>query len=634
MTKKKDNKKRMLVNAVHPEECRVAIVAGDELENIYIATASRQQSKGNIYKGVVMRVEPGLQAAFVEFDKGQKNGFLQFREIRPDYYKPKAKTSGEIGTAETVTSEDKTGKTANKSSNTANKGGTVAARQKIQDVISKKQEMLVQVDSDARDLKGASLTTHISLAGRYMVMMPGQERLGISRRIEKAKDRDNIRKIFSKLDPPKDAGFIVRTSGLDQSEATLKADLDYLVGRWEEIKKKAEKAKAPCLIHQEEDVVIRAIRDHLTDDVDEILIDDRDVSRRVKEYFKHHIPKYQKRVKLHRDKRPLFFKFAVEDKLELIHDRQVPLPSGGSIVIDTTEALTAIDVNSGKTRGEKDIEDLALRTNLEALQEIARHLRLRDLGGLIVIDFIDMRPAKNRKTVEEKLREALKKDKAKIDISRISKFGLLEMSRERLRPSFHAHNYVACPVCNGMGRYRAPEFLALAVLRELQEVLENEENLLGASARLPVDAANYLLNNKRQELLDLEKRAGKPVLVVAADDVPPGSYKLVVEREGQQAEDKERAASKTEDAAPKNKRKRRQKKKRRTEPVEDGESRESKAEKEEKPKESAEREPERPEKPDKQAATVPEKRKRKRTRRKPKVADTAVAEKASEPEAT
>ncbi len=628
MITKKDNKKRMLVNAIHPEECRVAIVDGDELENIYIATASRQQSKGNIYKGVVVRVEPGLQAAFVEFDKSQKNGFLQFREICSDYHKPKGGSAA-----------DKSGTNTDKIETTADKSSAAAPRLKIQDVISKKQEMLIQVDSDARDLKGASLTTNISLAGRYMVMMPGQERLGISRRIENAKDRDKIRKIFSKLGPPKDAGFIVRTSGLDQSEATLKADLDYLVGRWEEIKKKSEKAKAPCLIHQEEDIIIRAIRDHLTDDVDEILIDKREISARVKEYFKVHIPKYQKRVKLYRDKRPLFFKFGVEKKLELIHNRQVPLPSGGSIVIDTAEALTAVDVNSGKTRGEKDIEDLALKTNLEALQEIARHLRLRDLGGLIVIDFIDMRPAKNRKAVEEKLREALKKDKAKIDISRISKFGLLEMSRERLRPRFQDYNYVSCPVCEGIGRYRTPEFLALTVLRELQEILlEPEANLLGASARLPVDAANYLLNNKRQELMDLEKRAGKPVLVVAAGDVSAGDYKLIVEREGHQTEEKDTSTAKKEDAAPKKKRKRRPKKKHRHEAVGNVETKENKQtnkeekeEKEGKEEKSNETKTEGIENSDKQQpAPAPEKRKRRRPRRKPK----PIEQEHKEPEAT
>lgn len=526
MTNKKD-KKRILVNAVHPEECRVAIVNGEELEDIHIESASVEQTRGNIYKAVVVRVEPSLQAAFVEFDKGQKHGFLQFREISPEYYQKK-------------TDMDKGGE-----------------RPKIQDVISKKQELLVQVEKDARDMKGASLTTYISLAGRYLVMMPGQKRLGISRKIEGSENRDRIREIFKKLEIPEDSGFIVRTTGLDQDEDTLRADLKYLRGLWEEISRKAKKTKAPNLVHREHDVVMRAIRDYLTDDVDEILIDNAEVANTAKEYFKTHIPKFQRKVKQHRLRIPLFSRFGVEEKLARMHNRRVLLPSGGSIVIDTGEALTAIDVNSGKTRGEKGIEELALKTNLEAAEKIARHLRLRDLGGLIVIDFIDMRPSKNRIAVEQALRKALKSDKAKIDMSRISKFGLLEMSRQRLRPSLDDTHLVTCPACGGRGTYKAPSTVALDTLRELQALVD-AGGITKVSARLSMEAANYLVNNKRAELLELEKRSAA-VIAIEAADVMPGQYKLIIERDGQAAEERDSLAAEKDDEIPKKKRRSRKK---------------------------------------------------------------------------
>lgn len=502
MSTEEDSKKRILVNAINAEECRVAIVAGGELEDIHVETTSREQTKGNIYKAVIVRVEPGLQAAFVEFDKTQKHGFLQFREIRPEYYRPK-------------------------------NGEDAGERPRIQDVVHKKQEILVQVEKDARDMKGASLTTYISLPGRYMVMMPGEKsRVGISRKIEGSEDRGQIRDILKNIELPGNAGFIVRTVGLDQTEAVLKADVDHLVARWDDISNRAEKAKGPCLIYEEHDIVTRALRDYLTDDVDEILIDDREISRTVKEYLKDHAPKLQKRVKLYREKTPIFAKFGVEGMLDSVHERKVSLPSGGSIVIDTTEALTSIDVNSGKSHGERDIEDLALKTNLEAVKAIARQLRLRDIGGLIVLDLIDMRPAKNRKAVENALKEQLKKDKAKTDIAYISKFGMLEMSRERMRPSVRDTNYTPCAVCGGKGHYPTPEFLALTVLRKLQEIVVDEA-ISKIAVTLPVAAANYLLNAKRAELLEIEKRTGRQI-VIEAGDMSAGEHKLVIERQGEQ----------------------------------------------------------------------------------------------------
>ncbi len=506
MTDKKEPlKKRILVNASQPEECRVAIVHDEELVDIHTEKASMEQARGNIYKGVIMRVDPGLQAAFVEYDKDRKHGFLQFKEIRSDYYRTR-------------------------------EGGESPERPKIQDVLSRKQEVLVQVEKDARDLKGASLTTYISLAGRYLVLMPGETRTGISRKIEGSEDRSRVREIIRELPPPENTGYIVRTSGLAQTKETLAADLNHLVTLWGEIQRKADKAKAPALIHQEGDVVIRAIRDYLTDDVVEILIDNREVCRRVKEYVKQHIPKLQRKVKEHRDKKPLFAKFGVEDQLELVHERKVSLASGGSIVIDSTEALTAIDVNSGKTHGEKDIEDLALRTNLEAVEAVAKHLRLRDVGGLIVVDFIDMKPIRNRRAVEQAVKEALHRDKAKTDISQISKFGLLEISRQRMRPSFRDTNYRTCPVCGGAGHYRSPEFLALMVLRELDE-LAGEAGVLRLRAQLPAEAATYLLNVKRNDLADLEKRTGR-IIVVEGADVPLGHYRIFMDRENGETDER------------------------------------------------------------------------------------------------
>ncbi|MBI5378968.1 MAG: Rne/Rng family ribonuclease [Nitrospirae bacterium] len=483
--------KNMLINAAHPEECRVAIVKEGVLEELAIETSIKGKAKGNIYKGVVVRVEPSLQAAFVEYG-GSRHGFIPFGEIRPDCY--------------LITGEKK-------------------ARYRIQDVICKGVELLVQVEKEERDTKGAFLTTHLSLPGRYMVLMPGAERGGVSRKIEDEAQRKRLKEILDELKPPEGFGVIVRTAGMGRTKQELSRDFQALMRLWEGIRKRSEEVSAPALVYEEQDVVIRTIRDYFTPDIDEILVDNKEVFKSVLEFFKATMPRYQHRVRLYQEKRPIFSKFNLEEQIETVYERKVHLPSGGSLVIDTTEALVAIDVNSGKATGERGMEETAFKTNLEAADMVALQIRLRDLGGLLIIDFIDMASRKHNQEVEKRLKNALKGDKAKIDLSRISKFGLLELSRERLRPPIKEGAYVTCFHCGGSGLVRSTESLALIILRKIQAGLA-KGNAARVEGALSTEVASYLLNQKRGDLARLEQEHGVIIHLVGESELLSGQFRL------------------------------------------------------------------------------------------------------------
>ncbi len=483
--------KRMLFNATQPEELRVALVDGQRLYDLDIESASRVQKKSNIYKGRITRVEPSLEAAFVDYG-AERHGFLPLKEISRDYFRSDADTSGRVA---------------------------------IQDVIREGQEVVVQVDKEERGNKGAALTTFISLAGRYLVLMPNNPRAGgVSRRIE-GDDRSELRDAMSMLEIPEDMGLIVRTAGVGKSAEELQWDLDYLLQVWRAIDEAARERHAPFLIYQESNVVIRAIRDYLRSDINELLIDDQAVYQQARDFMQLVMPSQLNKVKLYQDRVPLFTRYQIESQIESAFQREVSLPSGGSIVIDHTEAMVAIDINSARATKGSDIEETALNTNLEAADEIARQLRLRDLGGLVVIDFIDMTPAKNQREVENRLKEALKMDRARVQIGRISRFGLLEMSRQRLRPSLGESSEMVCPRCKGHGTIRSVESLALSILRVIEEdaMKEKTGQIL---AQLPVEVAAYLLNEKRAIIAAVESRQGITITLVPNPHLHTPHYEI------------------------------------------------------------------------------------------------------------
>ena len=427
--------KRMLINATHQEELRVAMVDGQRLYDLDIEIPGREQKKANIYKGRITRIEPSLEAAFVDYG-AERHGFLPLKEISRDYF----------------VSDEREGR-----------------RYNIKTVLKEGQELIVQVDKEERGNKGAALTTFVSLAGRYLVLMPNNPRAGgISRRIE-GDERAELREAMSALEIPQGMGLIVRTAGIGKSPEELQWDLNYLLQLWQAIQRAADERKAPFLIYLESNVIIRAIRDYLRKDIGEVLIDDPAVFDQARDFIQQVMPHYRNRVKLYEDAVPLFTRFQIESQIETAFQREVSLPSGGAIVIDHTEALTSIDINSARATKGGDIEETALNTNLEAVDEITRQLRLRDLGGLLVIDFIDMTPTRNQREVENRMREALKMDRARVQISRISRFGLLEMSRQRLRPSLGESSQQVCPRCNGQGSIREVGSLSLSIMRLIEE---------------------------------------------------------------------------------------------------------------------------------------------------------------------
>jgi ribonuclease E len=469
--------KKMLINATLPEEDRVAIVEDGILTELDIETAGRQQTKGNIYKAEVIRVEQGLQAAFVDYG-AQRPGFLQIGEIHPSLY-PKRDNEEE---------------------------GHSNRRPAITEILKRGQQILVQVVKEERGTKGAALTTEISLPGRYMVLIPQSSSRGISRKIDNDQVRKGIKQALASLELPDNMGYIIRTAAIDQPPEELKRDFDYLLNTYNSIVSHSEKAKAPALIYQESNLVLRSIRDYFTPQIDEVLIDDREVFQQARDFFKAVMPDHMHLVKLHQERRPIFARYQIEEQISQLSSNTITLPSGGSIVLDQTEALVAIDVNSGKMGGEQDVEATAHRVNLEAAVEVARQLRLRDMGGLIVIDFIDMRQRRNAREVEKALKTALKIDKARVTVGRIShQFGLLEMSRQRIKANLGEGSYHVCPHCQGTGRIRSEESRSIALLRRIQAGTA-KGHIEAVTCITALDAANYLLNNKRRELFDLEQR--------------------------------------------------------------------------------------------------------------------------------
>ncbi|QWD91166.1 Rne/Rng family ribonuclease [Polynucleobacter sp. MWH-Braz-FAM2G] len=482
--------KRMLFNATQQEELRVAIVDGQKLIDIDIEAAGREQRKGNIYKGVITRIEPSLEACFVNYGE-ERHGFLPFKEVARSYFKE----------------------------------GIDVRNASIKDALREGQEIIVQVEKEERGQKGAALTSFISLAGRYLVLMPNNPRGGgVSRRIE-GEDRQELREAMSQLEVPDGMSIIARTAGIGRDATELQWDLSYLMQLWKAIDEAAKGNSAPLLIYLESSLVIRAIRDYFQPDIGEILIDTDDIYEQAAAFMSVVMPDNLPRVKRYQDDVPLFSRFQIEHQIETAYSRTVPLPSGGAIVIDHTEALVSVDVNSARATRGSDIEETATRTNLEAADEIARQARLRDLGGLVVIDFIDMESSKAQKDVENRLRDALRHDRARVQMGKISKFGLMEMSRQRLRPALSEGSHVTCPRCNGTGHIRDTESSALQVLRIIQEEAM-KENTAAIHTQVPVEVAAFLLNEKRAEVIKIETRFKVNVLMVPNKHLETPHYKL------------------------------------------------------------------------------------------------------------
>jgi ribonuclease E len=481
--------KRMLFNATQPEELRVAIVDGQKLIDLDIETAGKEQRKSNIYKAVITRLEPSLEACFVEYG-GNRHGFLPFKEVAPQYY-----LSGS------------------------------GNRPSIKEALREGQELLVQVEKDERGNKGAALTTYISLAGRYIVLMPNNPSGGgVSRRIE-GEERDELREVLAHVEVPQGMSIIARTAGIGRNEEELQWDLDYLKQLWDAIEDAAKAEKAPSLIYLESSLVVRAIRDYFNPEIGEILIDTEDVYQQALAFMSTVMPNNVNRIKRYVDDVPLFSRFQIEHQIESAHAREVRLPSGGAIVIDHTEALTAIDINSARATKGSDIEATAFNTNLEAAEEIARQLRLRDLGGLIVIDFIDMENSRNQRDVENRLRDSLHHDRARVQTAKISRFGLLELSRQRLAPSLGESNYIACPRCSGIGHIRGTESSALHILRIIQEEAMKESSA-AIHVQVPVDVATFLLNEKRSDIHRIESRLKVAITLIPNPHLETPNYSI------------------------------------------------------------------------------------------------------------
>ncbi|CAG0965304.1 Ribonuclease E [Methylophilaceae bacterium] len=498
--------KRMLFNATQSEELRVAIVDGQKLIDLDIETAGKEQRKSNIYKGVITRIEPSLEAAFVNYGT-DRHGFLPFKEVARSYF---------LNDAD---------------------GG----RARIQDVLKEGQELIVQVDKDERGNKGAALTTFISLAGRYLVLMPNNPRGGgVSRRIE-GEDRNELRDTMAQLEVPNGMSIIARTAGIGRTLEELQWDLNYLLQLWTAIEGASTIQSGAFLIYQEGSLVIRAIRDYFQPDIGEILIDTPDIHEQAVQFMNHVMPGNVARVKLYQDEIPLFSRFQIEHQIETAFAREVRLPSGGAIVIDHTEALVSIDVNSGRSTKGADIEQTAFNTNLEAAEEVARQLRLRDLGGLVVIDFIDMESQRNQREVENRLRDALHYDRARVQTGKISRFGLLELSRQRLRPSLGESNHIPCPRCHGTGHIRGIESTALHILRITQEEAMKENSAI-IQVQLPVEAATFLLNEKRADIHKIEQRMGVEVVLIPNIHMETPNYSIVRVRSDDVTEETSRAS--------------------------------------------------------------------------------------------
>lgn len=489
--------RRMLINAVHSEEIRIAIAEKNNLHELEIESNLGKKLKGNVYKARISRIEPSLQAAFIDIG-ANRNGFLQINDVHPSYFQNKVKRR---------------------------RGNSKIP---IEDVLSVGQELVVQVVKEERNLKGATLTTYLSLPGRYVVLMPGSDRGGISRKINDSDQRLRLRKLARELEIPEGIGLIVRTAGLDRSMSDLSRDLTNQLELWERILKESQDAPSPAVLYQESDVATRVVRDYFTPEIREIVIDEPETHRRIKEFVGRVMPRYRSRVKLFQGEEPLFSLYKIDDQVAATLESEVKLPSGGEIVIESLEALVAIDVNSGKATGGGGIEETAYRTNLEAADEVARQLRLRDLGGLIVIDFIDMIKRQHRTAVEKRMQDAVSKDKARIELGRLSRFGLMEMSRQRLRASLSSQSSLRCPNCQGAGRIRNPELVALQALRKMQAAVIVGHVAI-VKARLSPGPAMFLLNNKRIEIAEMEKEYGVEIYILADGRLRPDEFQFEME---------------------------------------------------------------------------------------------------------
>lgn len=506
--------RRMLINAIHSEECRIAITEDDVLSELEIEGHLGKKLKGNIYKARISRIEPSLQAAFVDIGT-QRNGFLQINDIHPSYFRPGAPTSPN-------------------------------SRIQVQDVLRPDQELVVQVVKEEREAKGATLTTYLSLPGRYVVLMPGSDRGGVSRKISDAEQRKRLINLARELEIPAGIGLIIRTAGLDRSQSELARDLSLQLKVWETILTAAQSASSPSMLYQESDLASRVIRDYFTPDVREILVDDPNTFSRVKEFIGLVMPRYRSRVQLYDGKAPIFTHFNIENQVAQTLAAEVSLPSGGSIVIESLEALVAIDVNSGKATAGESIEETAYKTNLEAADEIARQLRLRDLGGLVVIDFIDMNDRRHRAALEKKIKAAVKPDKARIEVGHLSKFGLLEMSRQRIRASLTSQSTIKCSHCQGLGLVKNPELVALEALRKIQSAIVIGK-VKTVKARLAPGAALFLLNNKKADLYHLESTFASQIFILADGRLRPDEYEFEMETAKQP---RELEANRSEDRRP------------------------------------------------------------------------------------
>ncbi|MBK5099495.1 MAG: Rne/Rng family ribonuclease [Desulfobacteraceae bacterium] len=491
---------KMLINAVEAEEYRVAIIKDGLLDGFYIESTAAEQKTGNMYKGVIERIERSLQACFVNFGS-DKNGFLQASEIHPEYYVDTAGLPKDQG---------------------------IPA---IEKVVKKGQDLLVQVTKEMPGRKGARLTTYLSLASRYLVLTPGRTTSGVSKKIEDEKERLRLKSIMGRLRLPEGIGYIVRTSALGQSKRELSSDLNRLLRMWDNIRKGVKKAPPFSLVHKEQDVCLRTLRDYFTSEVTEVLVDDKEIFGKVKDYMKIISPRHQRRVKLYKEKHPIFAHYEIEKQIKTIYSSRVPLKSGGSIIIDPTEALISIDVNSGRGGDKEGVERTAYKTNLEAASEIARQIRLRDMGGLVVIDFIDMKDRNHVREVEKLLREETKKDRAKIDVSHISKFGLLELSRQRSRPSIESSSYQTCNYCQGRGLVLSVEASSVSFLRQIWMGVSTK-GVTQVKGALPLEVATYLQNKKRKELAELESRYGVDIVLHGDPSLAPGGGKLDFLKEG------------------------------------------------------------------------------------------------------
>ncbi|MFM7843959.1 MAG: ribonuclease E/G [Planctomycetota bacterium] len=543
-------KKEMLINVSQSEECRIAIIEDGALEELYVERASQDNYVGNIYKGRIVNLEPSIQAAFVDFGVG-RNGFLHISDVEPQYfrqggYDPNEPISdpraGDFDLGDDDERSDHEGGEGTEASGSGsggggqrgrggrrrpfrNSGGRPRVKPPIQEIFKRGDEVLVQVIKEGIGNKGPTLSTYISIPGRYLVLMPALGRVGVSRKIEDDRVRRQLRDMMLDLEPPKGIGFIVRTAGQDRTRRELARDMAYLIRIWKVIARRVKNSPGPVDIYEESDMIIRTIRDIVTSDIDAIVIDEPQAYERAKEFLTDIMPRHVNRLQLHADHEPLFHRYKLDAEINNIHSRKVPLKAGGSIVIDQTEALVAIDVNSGSFRTETDAEETAYQLNIQAAKEIARQLRLRDLGGVIVNDFIDMRREKHRRGVERALRDALKRDRARSKILRTSPFGLIEMTRQRIRPSVNRSVYATCPCCTGRGLVKTAESVAIEVVRKLM-LASLQAGIASATVRCHADVASYLNNRKRREIVRLEEETKLHVQILGVEGHYPEHLEL------------------------------------------------------------------------------------------------------------